>query len=226
MSEKRVIAVIVEGPSDENAIGGILKEYFSSEEVQFAVVHGDITSNKLTTVDNVLTKIDDIIDGIKMKYGYRWEDFIKVLHIADTDGTFTKDCVIEADVVGIQYYEDHMECANVEAVEHRNKRKSEILFKLYSTSKVHNNISYRLYFNSCNLEHVLYGELKDFSDDEKEEMSDEFAEKYEGKLDEFIAFISDEDVAVTGTYKETWRFIEKDKHSLERNSNMHLIFTK
>ena len=61
MNEKKVIAVIVEGPSDENAIGGILKEYFSSEEVQFAVVHGDITSNELITVDNVLTKIDDII---------------------------------------------------------------------------------------------------------------------------------------------------------------------
>ena len=62
MSEKKVIAVIVEGPSDENAIGGILKEYFSSEEVQFAVVHGDITSNESTTVDNVLKKIDDIIE--------------------------------------------------------------------------------------------------------------------------------------------------------------------
>lgn len=54
MSEKKVIAVIVEGHSDENAIGGILKEYFSSEEVQFAVVHGDITSNDSTTVDNML----------------------------------------------------------------------------------------------------------------------------------------------------------------------------
>ena len=40
MVEKKVIAVIVEGPSDESAIGGILKEYFCSEEVQFAVVHG------------------------------------------------------------------------------------------------------------------------------------------------------------------------------------------
>ena len=38
MSEKKVVAVIVEGTSDENAIGGILKEFFSSEEVQFAVV--------------------------------------------------------------------------------------------------------------------------------------------------------------------------------------------
>ena len=41
MIEKRVVAVIVEGQSDENAIGGILKEYFASKEVQFAVVHGE-----------------------------------------------------------------------------------------------------------------------------------------------------------------------------------------
>lgn len=225
MSEKKVIAIIVEGPSDENAIGGILKEYFSSEEVQFAVVHGDITSNEFTTVDNVVTKITALIDGIKSKYGYQWDDFIKVIHIADTDGVFTKDCVVEADVDGIQYFEDHMESANVEATERRNKHKAEILFKLYTTGKVHG-IGYRLYFNSCNLEHVLYGELKDFSDDEKEEMSDEFAEKYEGKVDEFISFISDEAVAVPGTYKATWRFMEKDKHSLERYSNMYLIFTK
>ena len=223
MSEKKVIVVIVEGPSDENAIGGILKEYFSTDEVQFAVVHGDITSNEFTTVDNVIRKIDELIDGIRTKYGYRWDDFIKVIHIADTDGVFTKGCVMEAEVAEIRYYEDHMEGAAVEAIEHRNKHKSEILFKLYSTSNVHN-IRYRIYFNSCNLEHVLYGVLKNFSDDEKEELSDDFAERYEGKLNEFIRFISDDVLAVQGTYKETWRFIEKDKHSLERHSNMHLIF--
>jgi len=60
----------------------------------------------------------------------------------------------------------------------------------------------------------------------KEEMSDDFAEKYEGKLNDFISFISDETLAVPGTYKATWRFIEKEKHSLERHSNMHLIFAK
>ena len=116
-----------------------------------------------------------------------------------------------------------MESSDVVATESRNKHKAEIMFKLYSTSKVHN-IRYRLYFNSCNLEHVLYKELKDFSDEEKEEMADEFAEKYEGKVEDFISLISEADVAVTGTYKDTWKFIEKEKHSLERHSNMHLIF--
>ena len=105
MSEKKVVAVIVEGPSDENAIGGILKEFFSSEEVQFAVVHGDITSSYKTTKENVVSKVGTLIETIKSKYGYKWGDFVKIIHIADTDGAFTQNCIEEAEVENIQYYE-------------------------------------------------------------------------------------------------------------------------
>ena len=154
MNEKKVVTVIVEGPSDENAIGGILKEFFSWEEVQFAVVHGDITSNYSTTKENVVSKVGALIETIKSKYGYNWGDFVKIIHIADTDGAFTKNCIKEAEVENIQYYEDHMEYFDIEEVEKRNAHKSEIMFKLYTTGKIRN-IPYRLYFNSCNLEHVL-----------------------------------------------------------------------
>ena len=88
MSEKKVVAVIVEGPSDENAIGGILKEFFSSEEVQFAVVHGDITSDNGTTKENAVSKI-------RSRYGYNWRDFVRIIHIADTDGAFAQNCIKE-----------------------------------------------------------------------------------------------------------------------------------
>ena len=81
MNEKKVVTVIVEGPSDENAIGGILKEFFSWEEVQFAVVHGDITSNYSTTKENVVSKVGALIETIKSKYGYNWGDFVKIIHI-------------------------------------------------------------------------------------------------------------------------------------------------
>lgn len=225
MSEKKVIAVIVEGPSDENAIGGVLREYFSTDEVQFAVVHGDITSDMHNTVNNVVSKINRLIEEIKVKYGYEWKDFISVIHIADTDGVFTHNCVVQADVDSIKYFDDHMESPNAEAIVKRNEHKAQILSKLYSTGNVHK-IRYRLYFNSCNLEHVLYGELKDFSDDEKEKLADDFADRYEGNLNNFIEFISGKGIAVAGTYKATWEYITADKHSLERNSNMHLIFAK
>ena len=186
-------------------------------------------------MDNVISKICKHIDAVRVKYGYEWKHLIKIIHIADTDGAFTKGCVREFEDKPedgqedeskerkIQYYEDHMETSNVKETEKRNEHKSEIMYKLYSTGNIHN-IYYRFYFNSCNLEHVLYHELKDFSDEEKEELSDDFADKYEGKVQEFIDFISSPDVAVPGTYKETWKYIEKDKNSLQRHSNMHLIF--
>lgn len=222
-NEKKVVAVIVEGPSDENAIGGILKEYFSSEEVQFAVVHGDITSDYSTTPENAVAKVGELIEGIKNKYGYHWEDFVRIIHISDTDGAFTKDCIEEKECGEILYYEDHIECPKLDEVVKRNRHKSEIMYKLCSTGKIRD-IYYRLYFNSCNLEHVLYRELKNFSDEEKEELSDEFAERYEGKVSEFIDYISDPLIAVPGSYKATWRYIEKNKNSLHRHTNMHLIF--
>lgn len=167
----------------------------SSSETQFVITKGDITSRDGVTPSNVITKLKTEIDKVRSRYGYQLKDLVRIIHIADTDGTFTKDCVVEA----------------------------EVMFKLYSTNKI-NSIDYRLYFNSCNLEHVLHNALKDFSDDEKEEMSDAFAEKYKGHLPEFINFISNQDIAVPGTYRETWKFIEKDKHSLQRHTNMHLIF--
>lgn len=223
MIEKSAVIVVVEGYSDMASVGAILKEYFKSSEMQFVITRGDITSRNDVNVANVLTKLKAEIDKVRIRYGYRWKDIVRIIHIADTDGAFTKDSVVEADVEAIQYYEDHMESSNVEATEQRNRNKAGAMFKLYSTNKI-NSIDYRIYFNSCNLEHVLHNALKEFSDDEKEEMSDAFAEKYKGHLQEFIKFISDPNIAVSGTYRETWKFIEKEKHSLQRHTNMHLIF--
>ncbi len=58
------------------------------------------------------------------------------------------------------------------------------------------------------------------------QLSDDFAEKYEGRAEEFVVFISDAEIAVPGTYQKTWDFLEKDKNSFNRHSNMHLIFEK
>ena len=207
VNEKKVIAVIVEGPSDEAALGSILKEYFSSAEIQFVVVHGDITTKDYTSTDNILSKINNLIESVKQKYGYKVEDFLKIIHIVDMDGAFCNDVIVEKDVEGVQYYLDRIETK----------------YPDYSSGKI-NGVSYRIYFNSCNLEHVLFNELKDFTDDEKADMADDFAEKFEGKVEDFIAFISQEDLIAPGTFKQTWRFIEKEKHSLERFTNMHLIF--
>ena len=47
---------------------------------------------------------------------------------------------------------------------------------------------------------------------------------YDGKAEEVVKFISDPVLAVPGAYQNTWDYIEKERNSLERHSNMHLIF--
>lgn len=149
---------------------------------------------------------------------------MQIIHIVDMDGVYIpNEAIIKADVEEVQYDEERIQAKNIELIMERNKKKGEILYKLRKTGKIHE-ISYKIYFNSCNLEHVLYGELKNFSDEEKEILSDDFAERYDGRVEEFIAFISESSVAVLGTYQKTWDYIEQDKNSLHRHSNMHLIF--
>ena len=224
MGEKKVILFIVEGASDEAALGSIMKEHFSGNEVQFVVVHGDTTSKDYVSNDNILKKIKEQTEIVKSKYRYKKEDFIKIIHITDTDGVYISEAdVREADVKEVQYYEDHIEAKNVQKIIERNKQKGDILYKLRKTAKI-DGIPYRIYFNSCNLEHVLYGQLKDYSHEEKQKLSDDFAERYEGKADEFIIFISDPVVAVSETYQKSWDYIEKDSNSLKRHTNMQLIF--
>ncbi len=224
MKEKKVVLFIVEGPSDEAALGPVMKEYFSSDEVQFVVVHGDITLKDNVSLDDIKKKINEQIEYIQRRYRYNFDDFIRIIHIVDMDGVYIpSEDIKNADIEEVQYYEDFILAKHVQVIADRNKRKGDILFKLRKTGKIHE-IPYRIYFNSCNLEHVLYGELKNYSNEEKQRLSDEFADKYDGRAEEFVTFISEPAIAVLGTYQKTWDYIEKDKNSLHRHSNMHFIF--
>ena len=69
MSEKKVILFIVEGSSDEAALGTIMKEYFSGNEVQFVVVHGDITLKDYVSADYIIRKINELAENIRQKIG-------------------------------------------------------------------------------------------------------------------------------------------------------------
>lgn len=226
--EKKVVILIVEGQSDENAIGSILKGFFHSSEVQIHVTHGDLTSRDSVEYDTIIDEINQCIESVEQKYRYTDEDIVQVIHLIDTDGAFiSEDKVLKANVEKTRYYTDHIETPNELSIKQRNSKKSKLLQKLYLTGKIkEKKIGYRIYYMSCNLEHVLYNELRDFTVKEKIERSDDFADAYEDNLDEFIAFISDESFAVPGQYKKTWEYIQKDSNSLMRHTNLNLVFEK
>ncbi len=225
-NKKRVIIFIVEGPSDESAIGGIVAEYFAEYHVVFQVIHGDITTKDGVNSNSIIKRVHAYVEEIMRKYRYKEEDLGSIIHVADMDGAYIPpDKVLEKENGATKYDKDCIRTMHVNAVIRRNKLKSELLDKLAKTGKV-GGVPYQIYYMSCNLEQVLYGELRTFTDDEKWEKSDSFAQEYEGHVKEFIQFISDTSIAVGGSYQETWAFIEKETNSLKRYTNFYQIFKK
>ncbi len=223
-NEKKALLFIVEGLSDEAALGTIMKELFADSEVRFQPVHGDITTKDYVSKHEIVKKIDELLCSFMKTYGYQKSDIAKIIHLADTDGAFIPDrSVVAAPNRHALYYPDHIETRLTRDIKDRNHRKAAILQKLSMTRTIHD-IPYEIYYNSCNLEHILYNELKDFSNRQKMEMSDDFAEKYDNHAKDFVKFISNPDFAVPGTYQESWEFISRQLHSLNRYSNLHQLF--
>ena len=76
------------------------------------------------------------------------------------DGAFCNNAIVKKDIEGVRYYLDRIETKYPDYLIKKHTQKAEILSKLYSSGRI-NGVSYRIYFNSCNLEHVLFNELKD-----------------------------------------------------------------
>ena len=67
---KKVIFVIVEGPTDEDALSSVLKQIFSSAEVHFHVIYGDITTEDAITANNAKSYVAKRIAAEMKKYAY------------------------------------------------------------------------------------------------------------------------------------------------------------
>lgn len=61
MTRKKIIFVIVEGPSDEEALGVILSKFFEDNEVYVEIMHCDITTKKGINSSNIIKEIASVI---------------------------------------------------------------------------------------------------------------------------------------------------------------------
>ncbi|MDR0923762.1 MAG: hypothetical protein LBN31_05375 [Hungatella sp.] len=221
---KKVILFIVEGPTDEETLSPVLKKTFQREDVRFHVVHGDMTSNWSVSGNNAVKTVYEHIEVERKRYGIEKKDILKVIHLVDIDGAFIPaDKVIPSKTGAIQYFDDRIESADPDGVVDRNTRKSQVLYRLCTADAV-GKIPYSIYYFSRNLEHVLHDDNRDLTDDEKINYADAFADRYGSDQKGFQAFISSDDFAVPGDFRETWNFIMQGLNSLHRYCNLHLLF--
>ena len=215
---------ILEGPSDDTSLTGSLKYIFASSRIEPLIMHGDITSDRNVTNRNIIKKLHEEIKAFCNKNFLNKGNILRIVHIIDTDGAFIPDELIQEDTDcrQIVYSENSIRCISKKNLIRRNHIKQQNLQKLLDTHNI-GGLSYSVYYMSSNLEHVLHNRIN-LTDEEKEELSYEFAEICAEQPEYFIQLMTSQTVFIDGSYRESWDFIKSGKHSLERHSNLALCF--
>lgn len=223
MAKRKVILIIVEGPSDDTALHVLFDKYFDKNTVYVDIIHGDITTQTKER-ESIINKVVAEVKTYMANNSFRKADFQEIIHIMDTDGAFIPDANVIEDSAAENplYSPTEIRTVRKQDIEKRNKVKSFNMNRL-SCCKEMWGIKYSAYYMSCNLDHVLYNKLN-LTEDEKSDNAFKFAKKYRNNIQDFISFMTKSDFAVVDDYNSSWKFITSSLHSLERHSNLGLCF--
>lgn len=223
MARRKVVFVIVEGPSDNTALGVTLSRVFDKNSLYVHIMHGDITTRKGVTSQNIISKIGIEIKAYAKSNHYKAADFKQIIHIVDTDAAYLPEERIfeEAEKDELSYQDDGIHTNDKRKTVLRNNQKTDNLLRLRTCGNIWG-IPYRVYYMSCNLDHVLY-DKRNSSDEEKEQNAYTFAKLYKQDVEGFLNFMCNSTFSVKEDFKESWEFIEKDMHSIERYTNLPIV---
>lgn len=225
---RKVVLFVVEGPSDEAALGGLLGRVFDSNVIKFDVVHGDLFTSCRSP-----EKIRDHVRSEIVKHlssgnrGYKWMDICRIVLLCDSDGVFVPDdCIFLSENGKLQYGLNSITAKDPDNIAKRNERKRKALRKLVAVDGItyrKRTIPLQVLYLSRNLEHALSDRIDFCTDGEKKLLAHRFALKYKNDIDGFKRFL-EEEIGVPGNYHETWDYLAVGTHSLERCSNLSLVF--
>lgn len=222
MARKKVVFVIVEGPSDETALGAVLSRLYDGRFVYLHVMRKDITTEKGVGPSNIVSVLGNVVRLYAKENHFVKSHFQEIIHLVDMDGAYIPDENVAEDTgCGKPLYcPDQIRTANSEGIRLRNLQKRQNLDRLCAQASIWG-LPYHVYFMSCNLDHVLYDKLNS-TDAEKETDSYAFAKRYKDTPAAFVEFLTDSAFSVMDSYPGSWDFIRQDLHSLERYTNFGL----
>lgn len=223
----KVILFLVEGPTDEDALALIYSRIVREHDIKFEVLHTDITADENMTVKYIEERIQGVIEVYLNKNPFiRESDILKVVQIIDTDAAFVPSALVkQSDTGKTEYFKTYIAAKNKDRLIRRNISKRNIVYRL-AHSKYVAGFPYEIYYFSRNLEHVLHNISVDLTDDEKDALAFEIADRYSEHPEDFLKLLYKADFYVSGTYEDTWNFIMKNGNSLERHCNMSVFFEK
>ncbi|WP_426709531.1 hypothetical protein [Cetobacterium sp. SF1] len=199
----KIILFIVEGASDETALGSYLTEKFKEKKftLTIRIMGGDITTawveeyTKNTfevTPRNINVKLTELITKYLKSseaslLGIKPKDIGKVYYVTDTDN-----------------------CFNLTASEKINKAKCMETMFTFREIKINKQkiVPLEVIFFGENLEHITQGRLENFSDKEKEEFAEEFAFRSLTEPNFFENIFRSKDIKQWNDYTESYKAIK------------------
>ena len=207
-----VILFIVEGPSDHSALIPYIQERLQKLKLKVTVkeMHGDILTEYIKNTKEYKINSSNVKGELK-------KSISSYFNLASVKAERIK----LSDIIKVYYVTDIDYCFSEKQSHHKNK--SECLSKIFNFNTINlikkNEIPFETIFFSKNLEHVTYGEEKEFSNLEKEKMAIEFSERALAD-DTFFTkvFKSDNNLKIWESYRESYEGI---KNFRGRASNMN-----
>lgn len=225
MSKRRkVVLFLVEGITDVTTLALPLRKLYGADpQVEFRVIHGDITAQEDVSIKNILERVGGELNLYAKSQKLKKDDFVGLVHIVDTDGAFVSDEQVKEDLSREKpfYREDGIYTSVVKSIQERNHRKAQVIKKLLETHNI-GKCPYRLYYMSCNLEHALYGDAN-ADNKQKTSWAEKFEKEYKNDPEALIErFHSIYPEGILEEYSASWAYIQQDNHSLESGSNLYL----
>lgn len=207
-----VILFIVEGPSDHSALIPYIQERLQKLKLKVTVkeMHGDILTEYIKNTKEYKINSSNVKGELK-------KSISSYFNLASVKAEKIK----LSDIIKVYYVTDIDYCFSEKQSHHKNK--SECLSKIFNFNTINlikkNEIPFETIFFSKNLEHVTYGEEKEFSNLEKEKIAIEFSERALAD-DTFFTkvFKSDNNLKIWESYRESYEGI---KNFRGRASNMN-----
>lgn len=233
MIVNKIMLFLVEGQTDKTSLAYTISKQING--VRFFVIQTDITSDYHTTIDNVEHLIyEKVRFFLSENPQFEFTDIDSVIQITDTDGTFIPESEIkyEGSIGKIFYDNGSILTNNIGETKNRNLHKAEILRKLCALKNIYNEekkdekVKYRIYYMSCNLEHVLHNSPNVATKEEKVRLAKIFRNETVKNPDKLRNIVFDPRIDCSGSYKDSWNFIQQGVNSIKRKSNLSNFFSE
>ena len=85
MARRKIVLVIVEGPSDADSLELYFSKFFDSNTVHMKIMYGDFTSQKGINQSNIKARLGNEIKIYAQNNHFKARDVQQIIHLVDID---------------------------------------------------------------------------------------------------------------------------------------------